>query len=220
MDDVIRILVADDHTLIRRGIVGPLVEQPDMEVVGEAGDGLEAIALTAETSPDILLLDVAMPGLNGIEVTRRVSREQPEVRILILTMHDREDYFFKALQAGASGYIMKGSDVQDLLAAVRAVHAGEVYLFPTVTKKLLADYLRHVEAGSAVDTYDGLTDREREVLSMIASGMTGPQIAEELHLSPHTIRTHRDHIMEKLGLHSRTELVKYAIRTGLLTLDD
>ena len=215
----IRILVADDHTLIRRGVVGLLDAQPDMEVVGEAGDGLEALQLAGQTLPDIVLMDIGMPGINGLDATREVRRQFPKVQVLILTMHDREDYVFQALQAGAAGYILKGADVQDLLAAVRSVHAGGVYLYPSVTKTLLADYLRRVENGEDGASDHGLTDREREVLRLIAQGKTTPEIAQALFLSPHTVQTHRDHVMEKLNLHRKADLIKYAIRKGLVDAD-
>ena len=212
----IRILVADDHTLIRRGVVGLLDAQPDMEVVGEAVNGLEALEETGKTLPDIVLMDIGMPGMNGLDATREVRRQFPKVQVLILTIHDREDYLFQALQAGAAGYILKGADVQDLLAAVRSVYAGGVYLYPTVTKTLLVDYLRRVENGEDGANDHGLTDREREVLRLIAQGRTTTEIAQTLFLSPHTVHTHRAHIMEKLDLHNRTELIKYAIHKGLI----
>ncbi|MBI2852491.1 MAG: response regulator transcription factor [Chloroflexi bacterium] len=215
----IRILVADDHTLIRRGIVGLLNSQPDMEVLEEAGTGEEAVSKALVCKPDVVLMDIGMPGIYGLEATRAIKKQLPEVQVLVLTMHDREDYLFQALRAGASGYVLKGADIQDLLAAVRCVHRGEVYLFPIVAKKLLADYLRRVESGEDAATYDGLTNREREVLQLIAQGETLPQVAETLHVSLHTAQTHRDNIMTKLGLHNRIELVKYAIKRGLISLD-
>ncbi|MBI2847298.1 MAG: response regulator transcription factor [Chloroflexi bacterium] len=215
----IRVLVADDHTLIRRGIVGLLNTQPDMQVVEEAGTGEEAIIKAVAGSPDIVLMDIGMPGINGLDATRAIKRQLAEVQVLILTMHDREDYLFQALRAGALGYVLKGADIQDLLTAVRSVHRGEVYLFPPVAKKLLADYLRRVENGENLVSYDGLTEREREVLSLIAQGKTIPQVAETLRISPHTVQTHRDNIMAKLGLHNRAELIKYALRKGVIPLD-
>ncbi len=212
----IRLLVADDHTLIRQGIVGLLGAQPDMEVIGEAGSGEEAVRKTIRTSPDIILMDIGMPGINGLDATREIKQRAPKVRVLILTMHDREDYLFQALRAGAAGYVLKGADIQDLLSAIRSVYRGEVYLYPTMTKKLLADYLRRVESGEDLVEYDSLTDREREVLRLIAQGKTLPEIAQHLYLSPHTVQTHRDHIMKKLDLHNKAALIKYAIRKGLV----
>ena len=212
----IRLLVADDHTLIRQGIVGLLGAQPDMEVIGEAGSGEEAVRETIRTSPDIILMDIGMPGISGLDATREIKQRAPKVRVLILTMHDREDYLFQALRAGAAGYVLKGADIQDLLSAIRSVYRGEVYLYPTMTKQLLADYLRRVESGEDLVEYDSLTDREREVLRLIAQGKTLPEIAQHLYLSPYTVQTHRDHIMKKLDLHNKAELIKYAIRKGLV----
>lgn len=216
----IRILVADDHTVIRRGIVGLLNAQPDMEVVAEAGTGREAVAQAMAMRPDVALLDVAMPDLNGLGATRAIKEQLPAAAVLILTMHDREDYLFQALRAGASGYVLKGADIDDLLTAVRAVARGGVYLFPQVAKELLSDYLRRVRSGEDVkSSYDGLTDREREILQLIVEGKTTNRIAEELHISPHTVQSHRDSIMGKLDLHDRAALIRYAIRRGLVVLD-
>ncbi len=215
----IRILVTDDHALIRGGIVGLLNAQPDMEVVGEAGSGEEAIQKTADLTPDVVLMDIGMPGISGLDATRHIREQNPSAQVLILTVHDREDYLFQALKTGAAGYILKGADIQDLLSAIRSVHGGGIYLYPTVTKTLLTDYLRRVESGEKVDGYDGLSEREREVLRLIALGQTTIEIAKDLSLSPHTVQTHRDHIMEKLNLHRKADLVRYAIRKGLISAD-
>lgn len=215
----IRVLVADDHTLFRRGIAGLLDSQPDMQVVEQAGTGEEAVSKALARAPDVILMDIGMPGMSGLEATRAIKRQLPEVQVLVLTMHDREDYLFQSLRAGASGYVLKGADIQDLLAAIRCVHRDEVYLFPRVAKKLLADYLRRVESGEELSTYDGLTSREREVLQLIGQGETLPRIAEKLCISLHTVQTHRDNIMSKLGLHNRAELIKYAVKRGLISLD-
>lgn len=212
----IRILVADDHTVIRRGIVGLLNAQADMEVIEEAGNGREAVARAETAKPDVVLLDVAMPELNGLGATRMIKDQSPDVQVLILTMHDREDYLFQALRAGASGYVLKGADTDDLLTAVRSVAHGHVYLFPPVAKDLLNDYLRRVRSGEDEASYDGLTEREREVLQLIAEGKTAGQIAEDLHISTHTVQSHRDSIMAKLGLHNRAALIRYALRRGLV----
>ena len=212
----IRILVADDHTVIRRGIVGLLNIQPDMEVIEEAGTGREAVAKTEASSPDVVLLDVAMPELNGLGATRMIKGQSPGVQVLILTMHDRGDYLFQALRAGASGYVLKGADTEDLLAAVRSVARGGVYLFPPVARELLNDYLRRVQSGEDDASFDGLTEREREILQLIAEGQTAGQIAEGLHISPHTVQSHRDSIMSKLDLHNRAALIRYALRRGLV----
>jgi two-component system response regulator NreC len=210
------VLVVDDHTLIRQGIVGLLRAQPDMEVAGEAADGEQAVALAQELRPDVVLMDIAMPGLSGLEATGRLKNLVPDARVLVLTVHDREDYLFAALQAGAYGYILKGADVHDLLGAIRTVHRGDTFLYPALTTKLVADYLRRAEAGEAIESYDGLTARQREVLRLIAEGLTTPEIARRLYLSPHTVESHRENIMSRLGLRSKAELIKYAIRRGIL----
>lgn len=212
----IRVVVVDDHTLVRRGIVSLLQAQPHLEVVGEASSGEEALRLIPNLHPDVVLMDIGMPGMDGLEVTRRLREVAPQTKVLILTVHDREDYLFQALRAGAAGYILKGADVADLLSAVQSVHQGGVYLYPTVTRRLLADYLRRVELGESKEQYDGLTERERQVLRLLAEGKTIPEIARLLTISTHTVQTHRDHIMEKLGLHNRAELIRYAIRKGLV----
>lgn len=210
-----RVLVVDDHTLIRQGIVGLLESQPDIEVVAQGGSGQEAIALASEHRPDVVLMDVSMPGMTGFAAAKEIKSRFPAMAVLFLTIHDREDYLYQGLRAGASGYVLKGADVNDLLAALRSAHRGEVYLSPSVAKALVGDYLRRARDSEA-EASDGLTEREREVLLLIAQGRTTAEIAAELVLSPHTVQTHRDHIMGKLGLHSKTELVKYAIAKGLI----
>jgi len=214
----IRILVVDDHTLFRQGIVGLLESQGDLEVVGQAANGNEALAAAAQLSPDVVLMDISMPGTSGLTAAVEIKSRIPNANVLILTIHDREDYLYQALRAGASGYVLKGADIHDLLDAVRSAYRGEVYLYPTATKALVADYLRRARAGEDRAGYDGLTDREREILHLIAQGKTTPGIAAELTLSPHTVQSHRDHIMTKLGLHSRAALIKYAIEKGLAEL--
>ena len=214
----VRVVVVDDHTLVRQGIVGLLASQSDIEVVGQAGNALEAMAVIASVTPDVVLMDIAMPGQSGLDATREIRDRFPAVQVLVVTIHDREDYLFQALRAGAAGYVLKGAEVQDLLEAVRTVQRGEVYLFPSVTKKLVADYLRRSQAGEDRTTYDGLTDREREILGLIAQGLTTNAIAGTLFLSPHTVQSHRDHIMAKLDLHSKAALIKYAIAQGLIEL--
>ena len=211
----IRILVVDDHTLFRQGIVGLLESQGDLEVVGQAANGNEALAAAAQLSPDVVLMDISMPGTSGLTAAVEIKSRIPNANVLILTIHDREDYLYQALRAGASGYVLKGADIHDLLDAVRSAYRGEVYLYPTATKALVADYLRRARAGEDRAGYDGLTDREREILHLIAQGKTTPGIAAELTLSPHTVQSHRDHIMTKLGLHSKAALIKYAIEKGL-----
>jgi two-component system response regulator NreC len=214
----IRVLVVDDHTLIRQGIVGLLQSQPDIEVVAEAGSAPEALAAATRLAPDVVLMDVSMPGTSGLEATRSIRAGSPATRVLILTIHDREDYLYEALRAGASGYVLKGADVQELLRAVRSAARGEMYLYPGATRTLIEDYVRSVRGGPDRDPYDGLTEREREVLRLIAQGQTTAEIAKQLVLSPHTVQSHRDHVMAKLDLHSKAALIKYAIARGLIEL--
>lgn len=213
-----RVVVVDDHTLIRQGIVGLLESQPDIEVVGQAGNGQDGIALAAELNPDVVLMDVSMPGISGLAAAKEIRSRRPDVAVLILTIHDREDYLYQALRAGASGYVLKGADVNDLLAALRSAHRGEVYLSPSVAKALVGDYLRRSREADSDAASDGLTEREREILLLIAQGRTTAEIAASLVLSPHTVQSHRDHIMAKLDLHSKAALMKYAIAKGLIEL--
>jgi len=213
----IRVLLADDHAIVREGVRLLLNAQPDIEVVGEASNGEQALALARTLAPDIVLMDIGMPGMNGLEATQALKAAQPQTNILVLTMHEGEDYFFRILAAGASGYLLKGASSGELLSAIRAVHAGGVYLYPTMAKKLMGDYLKGQKVGSERDP---LTPREREVLKLIAEGKTNREIAEELVLSQNTVQTHRLHLMEKLNLHNRTELIKYAMRRGLIEAEE
>ncbi len=217
--DKIRVLIADDHAIVREGLRALIEVQPDIEVVAEATNGDEAVSKTQEVQPDIVLMDITMPGMNGLEATQQIRQHNPDVRVLVLTMHESDDYFFRTLEAGASGYFIKGGSSSELISALRAVWSGDVFLYPTMAKKLLSDYLQRVRTGQDKESYDGLTNREREVLKLIAEGHTNQEIAELLVLSTATVQTHRAHIMAKLGLHSRTELIKYAIRRGFITLD-
>ena len=214
----VRVLVVDDHTLFRQGIVGLLESQPDIEVVGQAGNARDALASAVELSPDVVLMDISMPGTSGLTATADIKARLPKANVVMLTIHDREDYLYQALRAGASGYVLKGADIHDLLDAVRTAYRGDVYLYPTATKALVSDYLHRARTRGDRSAYDGLTDREREILHLIAQGKTTPEIAAELVLSPHTVQTHRDHIMGKLDLHSKAALIKYAITKGLIEL--
>jgi DNA-binding NarL/FixJ family response regulator len=212
----IRVLVVDDHTILRVGLRMMLNAQPDIEVVGEASDGNEAVTEALRLSPDVILMDIAMPDCNGIEATRQVKRVLPETRVLVLTMHENEEYLFQTLRAGASGYILKEAADTELITAIRAVSSGRFYLSPSAQSIMVGDYLQRVRSGEEHDSYSALTEREREILKLVAEGYTNNQIAERLTISPKTVDTHRTHIMDKLNLHSRAELVKYAMRRGLL----
>ncbi|MDR5694613.1 MAG: response regulator transcription factor [Armatimonadota bacterium] len=208
----IRILIVDDHALFREGIRMILEAQPDIEVVGEAEDGEQALALVEEVRPDVVIMDIAMPGIGGLEATRRIKAAHPEVRILALTMHDHKEYVLPMLGFGASGYVVKRAAASELVQAIRSVYKDESYLYPSVAKALLEEYRRRVPAGEE----DGLTEREQEVLRLIAEGLTNQEIAQRLYLSVRTVETHRKNIMEKLGLHTSADLVRYAIRKGLI----
>ncbi|MBI2906867.1 MAG: response regulator transcription factor [Chloroflexi bacterium] len=205
--------------MFREGVRRLLESQPDIEVIGEASDGQEAIDKTHLLKPDIVLLDISMPAVSGLEACQRIKERDPEVKTLALTVHDSHDYFFRILEAGASGYLLKEATSEELVAALKAVARGGVYLYPTIAKKLVKDYLYRVGTGEERASYDGLTDREREVLKLIAEGRSNQDIADQLYLSHHTVQTHRARIMEKLNLHSRAELVKYALRKGLIEMD-
>lgn len=213
----IRVLLADDHTLFREGIRLLLERQSDMEVVAEAGDGREAVELAHRLQPHVVLMDIGMPEMNGMEATRLIHARDSSVRVLILTMHGTDDYFFRTLEAGASGYLLKEAAPTDLLSAIRCVHEGEMFLYPSLAKRLAQEYLRRVGSGEERSSFDALTEREKDVLKLIGQGHTNQEIADILSLSVNTVQTHRTHIMNKLNLHSRAELMKYAVRLGLLT---
>ncbi|MDE3087908.1 MAG: response regulator transcription factor [Chloroflexota bacterium] len=212
----IQVLVADDHTIVREGVRILLEAQSDIQVVGEAADGQEALERVRELQPDIVLIDIAMPNLNGLEATRAIKRDYPHVQVIVLTMYESDEYFFQVLNAGASGYVLKKAASSDLLAAIRAVHSGDVFLYPSVARRLVSDYLARVKSGEEQSSYDGLTPREHEVLKLIAEGHTNQAIADKLVISPSTVQTHRTRIMQRLNLHSRAELIQYAMRKGLL----
>ena len=212
----IHILLADDHAILRAGLKMMLNAQPDMEVIGEAHDGRQALHEALRLHPDVILMDITMPDMNGIEATRQVKKQLPDVKVLILTMHENDEYVFQALRAGASGYLLKEAADTDLINALHVIQSGNFYLSPAAQSVMVGDYLQRVHAGEEKDSYSSLTEREREILKLVAEGFTNNQIAERLVISPKTVDTHRTHIMDKLNLHSRAELVKYAMRRGLL----
>jgi DNA-binding NarL/FixJ family response regulator len=207
----IRIFIADDHAIVRQGFRLILNQEPDMEVIGEAGSGADALRAVNELKPDVIVLDVAMPEMNGVEVTRRIMESDPEARVIMLSMHKDAVYVRETLRAGARGYLLKDSIDHDLLRAVRAVARGEGFLSPEVSRTVLDEYQR------TEDPFDSLTAREREVLQMLAEGKVAKEIATALDVSVYTVDAHRGRIMKKLGLHSSTELVRYAMRKGLIT---
>jgi two-component system response regulator NreC len=214
MNDHIRVLVADDHTIVRSGVRLLLESEPDIEVVGEALDGHEAIDLAGSLRPDVILMDIAMPGMDGLEATRRIKARWPEIDVLVLTMHRTDDYFFEMLKAGASGYVLKGAQTDELIHALRVVSRGEVFLYPTMASKLVEDYLNREESDGYSDL--PLSPRETEIMMLLADGYNNKEIADKLVVSPSTVHTHRSNLMAKLGLNSRHELVQYARQRGLL----
>ena len=217
MTSKIRTLIADDHTLLRNGICALLADEPDIVIVGEASDGREAVRLAGQLKPDVVLMDIAMPLLNGLEATRQIKREHPAINVLVLTMYDNEEYFRQMLEVGASGYIIKRAAASELVNAIRAVYNGEAVLSPTITRLLLEDYLNH-DIHSQKDDPNALSSREREVLQLIAEGKTSREIAEILNLSVKTVQSHRTSLMQKLDLHDRGDLIKYAIQKKIIEL--
>lgn len=210
----IRVLLADDHTLVRAGIRGLLQGLADVEVVGEAGDGQEALRLAESLRPDVVLLDVGMPGLNGLEVAGRIGAFDASIRVVILSMHPSEEYVLRALRAGCAGYLLKAAAVSELEVAVRAVARGETYLSPAVSKRVVDDYVSRT--GGAADPLDALTPRQREVLQLAAEGLSSKEIAQRLGLSYRTVEAHRAQLMERLGVHDLAGLVRFAVRVGLI----
>ncbi len=213
----IRLVIADDHAIVRRGVRLMLQSQPDMEIVGEAEDGEDAVHQAEMLRPNVVIMDLAMPKLPGIEATRLIRQRWPEVHVLGLTMHEDQEYFFQLVQAGASGYVVKGASPDDLLSGVRAVAAGKAYLCPGAAQAVLDDYLHRVQRGEESESYGRLTPREQEVVTLIGEGLTAHQIAARLFLSEHTVARHRANTMEKLGLHNKAELIRYAVRAGLVS---
>ncbi len=218
MRSKIRVVLADDHRMMREGIRALLEREDDIEVVGEAADGREAVRLTTQLCPDVVVMDVSMPLLNGIEATRQIRRDCPGARVLTLTVHETKDYVAQLLAAGASGYIIKRAGGDELVSAIRAVQRGEAFLHPSIAKLVIEDYVRRLKAGEGLSAQEVLTDREREILQLIAEGYTNREIADSLHLSIKTVQNHRSNIMHKLDLHDRGELIKYAIQQGIIHL--
>ncbi len=213
----IRLLLVDDHQIVRAGLRMLFLAEEDMEIVGEVSSGDEALQSVRELKPDVVIMDVAMPGMSGIEATRRIKEVSPDTAVLALTMYEDEQYFFEMLNAGASGYIPKRAAPDDLVSAIRVISQGNVFLHSTLAKFLVKDFLDQAEPGPA-PVAEELTPREREVLTYIAEGYTNREIAEALVISVKTVDRHRENIMQKLNLHSRVELVKYAIEKGLITV--
>ncbi len=212
----IRLLLVDDHQVVRSGLRMLLAEEKDVEIVGEAGTAREALDLVQKVKPGVVLMDIGLPDMSGIEATTEIKRSNPDVAVVALTIHEDEEYFFKMLEAGANGYVPKRAAPDELLTAIRTAAAGEVYLYPTLAKLLVRDYLAQEKNSENGTSLDGLTDREQEVLRCLAEGASNEEIAESLVISVKTVARHRENIMAKLGLHSRSELVRYAIRKGII----
>lgn len=208
----IRIVIADDHTLFRKGLKALLQNSDDIQVIGEAGDGYEALRLAKEMQPDIALFDIAMPGLNGIETAIRIRKNFPDIRIIILSMHTGEEYVSRAVHAGASGYVLKGSDIDELEYAIRKVFHGKTYLSPSLKRQTEFDY----KNGAGISPYDVLTERQREVLQLIAEGCSTKEVAAKLGISVKTADVHRMQLMGRLDIHDTAGLVRYAVRTGII----
>ena len=212
----IRLMLVDDHEVVRSGLRMLLEGEPDVEIVGEFGLAKEALASLERLKPDVVVMDIGLPDLSGIDATTEVKRLREETAVVALTIHEDEEYFFKMLDAGASGYVPKRAAPEELLTAIRAAATGEVYLYPSMAKLLVKDYLTQESQAEARGGMNGLTDREQEVLAHLADGASNLEIGETLGISPKTVARHRENIMRKLGMHSRTELVKYAIRKGII----
>jgi len=212
----IRLLLVDDHAVVRSGLKMLLIGQKEMEIVGEAGSAHEALTQTERVQPNVILMDIGLPDKTGIEATREIKAKFPDVKIVALTIHEDEEYFFQMLAAGASGYVPKRAAPDELITAINAAANGEVYLYPSLAKLLVRDYLSSERPAEEKANLDGLTDREHEVLIHLAEGISNEEIAAALVISPKTVERHRENIMRKLNLHSRSELVRYAIRKGII----
>jgi two-component system, NarL family, response regulator NreC len=213
----VRILLADDHTVMREGLRAALEHQPAFEVVGEASDGVQAASLAASLAPDVVVMDIAMPSLNGVEATRQIVGKQPGISIVILSMYSDETYVMRALKAGARAYLLKDSAFTDLIRAIESVTQGKSFFSPKISRILAEDYVRALQQKGSVDTYELLTPREREILQLLAEGKSNKEVATRLNLSLYTVETHRGRILQKLNLHSAAELVLYAVRKGIIS---
>ena len=213
----IRILLADDHTIMRNGLRLLLERQPGFQVIGEAADGRETVEMTETLRPDVVVLDVAMPNLNGIEAARQIAAKLPAIAVVILSMHSDESYVLRALKAGARAYLLKDSAESDLIGAIKAVTEGKAFFSPAISKMLVDDYVRRLQQRGVDDSYELLTTREREILQLVAEGKSNKDVANLLSLSLYTVETHRGNIMQKLNLHSVPELILYAVRKGVIS---
>jgi two-component system response regulator NreC len=213
----LRVLLADDHGVVRKGLRFLLESEPDLEVVGEAADGRQAVDMTSQLRPDVVVMDIAMPRLNGIDATSQIVKQNPDVGVIMLSMYSDEEYLVRTLTAGAKGYLLKDSAETDLVSAVHSVRDGKPFFSPAITKTLLDDYVRRLQQRGLADSYELLSDREREVLQLLAEGKTNKEVATIFNLSTHTVETHRTHIMQKLNLHNTAEIVLYAVRKKIIS---
>ncbi len=211
----IKILIVDDHALLRDGIRALLGVHDEIEIVGEASDGNESIQKALEFTPDVILMDLVMPGMDGLEATRRIRKQNPAAKVLVLTQYEDKEYVLSAIKAGVAGYVPKRAMGSELVTAIRTTHRGDTFLYPSAAKALIENYLHRAEG----EPYDRLTAREREILRLVVAGQTSREISDMLHISSKTVQSHRLTIMKKLGLHNRSELIKYAMRKGLLSID-
>ncbi|MFC1941776.1 response regulator [Chloroflexota bacterium] len=212
----IRVIIADDHRVLREGLSLLLEKTPDIEVISEASDGVEAISKTKELIPDVVLMDITMPGLSGLEAARQIAKWNPKVKILLLSVHESDEYLAEMLNIGLAGYILKTASGREVVTAIRAVYEGDIYLYPSLTRMLVKEYGKNTSARKSNGIYDGLTIREKEILMHIAEDKKNREIAEIMGLKIRTVQAHRTNLMDKLGTHDRTELVKYAIRKGII----
>jgi two-component system response regulator NreC len=213
----IRILIADDHGIVRRGLHYMLERAPGMEVAGEAADGREAVKMAESLNPDVIVMDIAMPNLNGIEATAQIVKKNPKIGVIILSVHSDETYIARALSSGAKGFLLKDSAEADLIRAVHAVSEGRPFFSPAITQTLLEDYMRRLQQQNLQDSYDLLTDREKEILQLLAEGKSNKEVAALLELSLYTVETHRSNMMQKLNLHNTAEIVLYAVRKKIIS---
>ncbi len=214
-----KVLLVDDHVVVRQGLKALFASEPDVEVIGEAGNGREALGCIPKLQPNVILMDISMPGLNGIEATRQIRHNHPDIKVVVLSMHANEEYVFQVLQAGASGYVLKQSDSMEVLTAIRAALSGGSFLSPPISRAVIDDYVRRAEARGQGGDLELLTSRQREVLQLLAEGLSNQEIAKQLSISIKTVETHRSNMMNKLGVSNKTELIKYALRKGWATLE-
>ena len=215
----IRVLLAEDHTIVRKGLRSLLDAEVNIEVVGEADDGRQAIQKAQQFQPDVVLMDITMPVLNGLEATRQIKKLLPQIRVLVLTVHTSEEYIFQILQVGAAGYVVKQAAVEELIAAIMAVSQGNAFISPSVPENIIEEYSRQMNGMTAKDNYARLTDREREVLQLVAEGRSNREIAQMLHITTKTVEAHRSRVMEKLNIRSTADLTRYAIRRGIIAVE-